>query len=198
MFNNAGIACMGEALDYDWAAWKDIIDTDLLGVVHGIAACYPIMVSQKRGHIVNTASLAALMPTPWAASYTAAKAGVWGLTIALRVEAKAHGVKVSCVCPASVSTPLVDTARFINLDRAKAYAAVPGSRITADECALAILKGMERNQAVIAPSAAKWMSRLYRYAPNLTEKVMVSVSSKLGAVRTEYLKLQPESTGGTR
>jgi short-subunit dehydrogenase len=155
LFNNAGISVLGEVLDYDWEAWRDVIDTDLMGVVHGIAACYPLMVAQGHGHIVNTGSLASLVPTPWAASYTAAKCGVWGLSLALRTEAAPYGVKVSCVCPAAVDTPMVDSARYLHLDKVGALSAVPGARISAETCATAILDGVARNQAVITPSV-RW------------------------------------------
>jgi NAD(P)-dependent dehydrogenase (short-subunit alcohol dehydrogenase family) len=195
MFNNAGISVLGEVIDYDWAAWKDVIDTDLLGVVHGVAACYPLMVAQGSGHIVNTGSLASLVPTPWVTSYSAAKCGVWGLSIALRTEAAAYGVRVSCVCPAAVVTPMVDRARYLNIDKDEAFKAVPGNRITAEACAATILKGVERNDALITPSAAKWMSLAYRVTPDGAEKMMQGVAKKLSGLREEFLKARRGSTG---
>ena len=188
MFNNAGISVMGEVVDYDWAAWQDVIDTDLMGVVHGVAACYPLMVEQRSGHIVNTGSLASLVPTPFVTSYSAAKCGVWGLSIALRTEAARYGVRVSCVCPAAVVTPMVDRARYLNIDKDEAFKAVPGNRITAEACAAAVLKGVDRNEALITPSAAKWMSLAYRVTPDGAEKMMQGVAKKLSELRAEFLK----------
>lgn len=188
MFNNAGISVLGEVVDYDWAAWQDVIDTDLMGVVHGVAACYPLMVQQGFGHIINTGSLASLVPTPWVTSYTAAKCGVWGLSLALRTEAAAHGVRVSCVCPAAVKTPMVDRARYLNIDGVEAFKAVPSNQISPEECAAAILKGVDRNDGLITPSAAKWISLAYRMTPNGAEKMMQGVAKKLTALRAEYLK----------
>ncbi len=189
MFNNAGITQFAEVQDYDWPAWRDIIETDFMGVVHGVAACYPIMVRQGSGHIVNTASLAGLMPTPWGVSYTAAKSAVWGLSLSLRIEAAPLGVKVTVVCPAAVWTPIIERARYINLDRERAVAAIPGSRITAEACAAAILKGVERNKAVITPSAARWLALVQRISPWLVERIMGRVSGKLRAIRAEHLRL---------
>ncbi len=188
MFNNAGVTQFAEVQDYDWDAWKDPIDTDLYGVVHGVAACYPIMVRQRSGHIVNTSSLAGVMPTPWAVSYTAAKCGVWGLSVALRIEAEPLGVKVSCVCPAAVDTPIIDHARYINLDKDRAVAAIPGSRISPAACAEAILRGVERNEAVIVPSAARWMSLAQRMSPSLVERLMGRVARKLSEIRAETIR----------
>ena len=195
MFNIAGVSVLGEVLDYDWAAWQDVLDTNLMGVVHGVAAAYPLMVQQRSGHIVNMGSLASIVPTPWATSYTAAKCGVWGLSLALRVEAAPYGVKVCCVCPAAVKTPMVDRSRFLNVDKARAFEAVPGNRISAEVCAEAILKGMQRDHAVITPSAAKWMSLAYRLTPDGAEKMMASVAQKLSALRAEYLQ---SSNGKTK
>jgi NAD(P)-dependent dehydrogenase (short-subunit alcohol dehydrogenase family) len=188
MFNNAGVSVFGEVLDYDWAAWQDVIDTDLLGVVHGVAACYPLMVKQRSGHIVNTGSLASLVPTPWVTSYSAAKCGVWGLSMALRTEAAAYGVRVSCVCPAAVETPMADRARYLNVDKTEAMKVVPGKRITPEVCAAAILEGIERNEALITPSAAKWMSLAYRVTPQGAEKMMQGIAKKLSALRADFLK----------
>ena len=188
MFNNAGVSVFGEVVDYDWAAWQEVIETDLLGVIHGVAACYPLMVKQRSGHIVNTGSLASLVPTPWVTSYSAAKCGVWGLSMALRTEAAAYGVRVSCACPAAVETPMADRARYLNLDKTEAMKAVPGGRITPEACAAAILGGIERNDALITPSAAKWMSLAYRVTPDGAEKMMQSIAKKLSALRADFLK----------
>jgi NAD(P)-dependent dehydrogenase (short-subunit alcohol dehydrogenase family) len=99
MFNNAGIAIIGEETDVSLDDWRKVVDVNLWGVVHGIRAAYPRMVRQGSGHIVNTASLAGLSPAPFEISYTATKYAVVGLSRALRAEAAAHGVKVSVVCP---------------------------------------------------------------------------------------------------
>ncbi len=71
MFNNAGIAIIGEALDMDLADWYRILDINVRGVVHGVHAVYPIMVDQGFGHIVNTASVAGLAPAPNLTAYAA-------------------------------------------------------------------------------------------------------------------------------
>lgn len=106
-FNNAGIGIGGEVLDHRADDWKYVIDVNLLGVAYGVQAAYPHMVKQGFGHIVNTSSLAGLMPTPQMASYSAAKHGVVGLTRSLRAEARDYGVRVTTLCPGVVRTPIL-------------------------------------------------------------------------------------------
>jgi short-subunit dehydrogenase len=84
------------------------IDADLLSVVHGIAAAYPGMIERGRGHIVNTASLSGLLPSPRLAPYSTTKHAVVGLSVGLRAEVAEHGVRVSVLCPGLIETPLLD------------------------------------------------------------------------------------------
>src|SRR6516164_10920473 len=87
MFNNAGIGIGGPVREYQIEDWHSVLDVNLRGVVNGVQAAYPLMLRQGFGHIVNTASMAGLVPAPWIVSYTAAKHAVVGLSLALRIEA---------------------------------------------------------------------------------------------------------------
>ena len=75
-FNNAGISVAGEIESYTLADWDDVFDVNLRGVAYGIQAAYPIMIAQGFGHIVNTASIAGLIPMAGQGSYTATKFAV--------------------------------------------------------------------------------------------------------------------------
>ncbi|HEY3353590.1 MAG TPA: SDR family oxidoreductase [Polyangia bacterium] len=107
VFNNAGTGVGGEVKDYTLDDWRYIVDVNLMGVIHGVQAAYPRMIAQGFGHIVNTASMAGLLPSPFITSYTATKHAVVGLSQALRIEARAHHVRVSVVCPGAVRTPIL-------------------------------------------------------------------------------------------
>jgi NAD(P)-dependent dehydrogenase (short-subunit alcohol dehydrogenase family) len=107
MFNNAGIGVGGELRDHTIEAWNKVIDVNLRGVVHGVLAAYPLMLRQGFGHIVNTASMQGLMPSPLTGSYSATKHALVGLSKALRVEAAGAGVRVSVLCPGVIRTPLL-------------------------------------------------------------------------------------------
>lgn len=153
IFNNAGIAVLGEELDVTLADWRRVVDVDLFGVVHGIRAAYPRMVRQGFGHIVNTASLAGLTPAAMELSYTAAKYAVVGLSRGLRAEAAAHGVKVSVVCPGFIATPILHNTEMRRpVDRGKLLALMPPP-LPPDRCARAILRGVARNRGIIMVTA---------------------------------------------
>jgi NADP-dependent 3-hydroxy acid dehydrogenase YdfG len=108
LFNNAGIAVGGEATALRVDDWHQAVAVNLLGPVHGAAAAYPRMVRQGFGHVVNTASMAAFVAAPLAAPYGATKAAVVALSRALRLEGKAHGVRVSVLCPGVIRTPILE------------------------------------------------------------------------------------------
>jgi len=112
LFNNAGIGIGGEMREYRLDDWRDVIDVNLMGVVHGVQASYGRMIAQGYGHIVNTASVAGLLPSPFMGSYTTTKHAVVGLSRALRAEAARYGVRVSTLCPGVIRTPILTGGRF--------------------------------------------------------------------------------------
>ncbi len=107
MFNNAGIAIGGEVRVCQIEDWDSVLSVNLHGVVNGVQAAYPVMLSQGYGHIVNTASMAGLLPMPMAVSYATTKHAVVGLSKSLRVEAASYGVRVSVLCPGFIRTPIL-------------------------------------------------------------------------------------------
>lgn len=108
IFNNVGIVIGGSVNLYSIEDWNQIIDVNLRGVINGIQAAYKIMVAQGFGHIINTASMAGLMPGPGNVAYTATKHAVVGLSESLRVEAAQMGVRVSVICPGAIRTPILE------------------------------------------------------------------------------------------
>ncbi len=161
--------------DLTLAHWNRVIDVNLRGVVHGVAAAYPLMISQGRGHIVNTASLAGLIPGPVLTPYAMTKHAVVGLSTSLRAEAAAHGVRVSVVCPGVIDTPLLDKGNPPDLP---AVASLPDGRQMLSQsmgrpyppAALAgdILAGVSRNRAfIVTPRHARLAWAVYRAAPEL-------------------------------
>ncbi len=107
MFNNAGIAMGGRVQDYGIQEWNQIIDVNLRGVVNGVQAAYHVMMKQGFGHIINTASITGLMPTPGQAPYSMTKHAVVGLSLSLRAEAALSGIRVSVLCPGAIRTPIL-------------------------------------------------------------------------------------------
>src|SRR5437763_50829 len=83
LFNNAGIGVGGPVEELALAHWERTIDVNLRGVMHGVRAAYPLMIEQGFGHIVNTASLAGLLPFPFGVPYAMTKHAVVGLSVSL-------------------------------------------------------------------------------------------------------------------
>jgi len=111
-FNNAGIGVGGDVAGYTLADWDDVLDVNVRGVAYGVQAVYPVMRAQRSGHIINTASMAGLLPTGEAGSYTMSKHAVVGLSKVLRIEAREHGVRVSALCPGVIRTPILMAGKY--------------------------------------------------------------------------------------
>ena len=166
MFNNAGIGVGGELHLLSLEHWRAAIEVNLMGVVHGVAAAYPLMVRQGAGHIVNIASLAGLIASPGLGPYATSKGGVVSLTGALRADGEALGVRASVVCPGFVDTAIYENAVGVKIDKKELLDKLGLPLMPAREAALAILRGVERNQGVIVfPWSARWLWRVTRFSP---------------------------------
>ena len=152
LFNNAGIAVAGRMDEMSLDDWYQLFDVNVRGVVHGIHAAYPLMIAQGHGHIVNTASVSGLIPSPGMGAYSATKHAVVGLSRALRVEAAQHGVKVTAVCPGLVQTPIVEHMKISGsgaLEADEIQNLLPLKFYPVDKCGRDILKGVARNKAIL-------------------------------------------------
>lgn len=191
LFNNAGIGAGGQIEKLARSDWERVLSVDLHSVVNGVAAAYPIMVGQQSGHIVNTASLAGLVPSPLLTPYAAAKAGVVGLSVSLRVEAAAQGVKVSVVCPGPVETPLLDAGAGVrNADGTpapnvrKLLTNSLGTPYPADDLAADVLRGVEENRAlIVAPESARQAWEFFRHDPEAMLEAMADQAVRARARR---------------
>jgi NAD(P)-dependent dehydrogenase (short-subunit alcohol dehydrogenase family) len=165
LFNNAGFAVIGEIRETTLEDFDRIFAVNVRGVMNGIAAAYPIMIERGRGHIINTASVAGLIPAPGLAVYAATKHAVVGLSRTMRIEAARYNVRVSAVCPGFIKTGITDNATMRGMEADEATKAVP-FWYSADECARDILRGVSRNDGVIVVARhAKSMYRLDRFVP---------------------------------
>ncbi|WP_312029280.1 SDR family NAD(P)-dependent oxidoreductase [Gordonia paraffinivorans] len=94
-------------VDLDEAGWSYVVDTDLKGVWLGMRAVIPTMVESGKGAILNIASMAALKGLENLAAYSAAKGGVVSLTQQAAMEYSPRGVRVNCICPGTIDTPIL-------------------------------------------------------------------------------------------
>ena len=110
--NNAGVALWGALDAATHRDWQWAIGVNLWGVIHGIEAFLPRMIaSGRRGHVVNTASMAGLVATRGLGIYNTTKYAVVGLSETLVKDLAPHGIGVSVLCPMGVATRILDSGR---------------------------------------------------------------------------------------
>ena len=129
---NAGVALPVQLLtDTTDDQWRRVMGTDLDGVFFTLRAAIPGMVSRKRGAIVTVSSMWGVTGGSCEAPYSAAKAGVIGLTKALAKELGPSGIRVNCVAPGAIETDM--TAFLTPEDRAALADEAPLGRMGAPE-----------------------------------------------------------------
>ncbi len=111
--NNAGMGILGPVTDARYDDWDWGLGVLVGGVVNGIQTVLPRMRAHgEGGHVVNTSSMAGVLPIPGAAIYITAKAAVIGLSEALRSELAGEGIGVSAFCPGPVQTNIREGGRI--------------------------------------------------------------------------------------
>lgn len=109
LFNNAGVFYPNTAIECSEEEWDLTVDICLKGTFLMSKYTLPIMIAQGSGVIINNASGWGLVGGDGAAAYCAAKGGVVLLTKAMAVDHSRQGVRVNCVCPGDVDTPMLVT-----------------------------------------------------------------------------------------
>jgi 2-dehydro-3-deoxy-L-rhamnonate dehydrogenase (NAD+) len=119
LVNNAGITGPNHPLDeYPIDAWRRVIEIDLMGVYYCCRAVVPLMRQRDdgRGRVINIASIAGKEGNPNASAYSAAKAGVIGLTKSLGKELAETGIRVNAVAPAAAKTDIFNQMTEAQID----------------------------------------------------------------------------------
>ncbi|GLU28273.1 SDR family NAD(P)-dependent oxidoreductase [Brucella sp. NBRC 12950] len=122
LVNSAGITGPVKLLvDYDQNEWNKVLAVNLTGTFNCCRAIVPLMAANNYGRIVNIASVAGKEGNPNLAAYSAAKAGVIGLTKSLGKELAKTGIAVNCITPTTAKTPILDglTPEFIEYMRVR-------------------------------------------------------------------------------
>ena len=109
LVSNAGIAVIGPVADLDLAGWNAMIDVNVKGVLHGIAAALPVFRRQGSGHLVTVVSTSGLKVVPTQAVYAGTKNAVRTLLEALRQESTDGVLRTTSISPGYVRTELVDS-----------------------------------------------------------------------------------------
>ena len=131
LVNNAGIAEQKLFTDLTDEAWDRMIDVNLSGTFRTCRAALPEMIRKKQGTIINVSSMWGQVGASCEVAYSAAKAGVIGLTKALAKEVAPSGITVNCIAPGAIRTPMLDC--FTEEDLAALAEETPVGRIGTPE-----------------------------------------------------------------
>jgi NAD(P)-dependent dehydrogenase (short-subunit alcohol dehydrogenase family) len=161
--NNAGVLVLGlthqrSLEDFEW-----VLSVNLWGAIHGVRAFVPRMIERGQGgHVVNTASIAGLVPAPANGVYSASKYAVVGLSECLRLDLAPHGIGVSVLCPGPVKTGILKSERnrpselgSSKLSRDDVLAVISASDaanttfIEPERAARAVLEAVRRNEPYV-------------------------------------------------
>jgi NAD(P)-dependent dehydrogenase (short-subunit alcohol dehydrogenase family) len=170
--NNAGVVVHGSLQTATLRDWQWVVGVNLWGVIHGLLAFLPQMIAQDAGgHVINTASMAGLLPTAGLGVYGTTKFAVVGLSETLARDLRPHGIGVSVVCPLGVATRIREAARnrpaaLRNAPGTVEAPAVPlvGRTLDPDEVAVRTLAAVRAGQlhVITHPEALAPLRRRHR------------------------------------
>lgn len=158
IINNAGVMPLSplDALKVD--EWNRMIDVNVRGVLHGIAAVLSGMQARGRGQVINIASIGAHAVSPTAAVYCATKYAVWAISEGLRLENER--IRVTTICPGVVESELADSITDASArDAMKAFRRIA---ITPDAIARAVAYAVEQpddvdvSEVIVRPTASPY------------------------------------------
>ena len=137
LVNNAGIRRDALMFSMTDEQWDDVLDTNLRGAFSMTHAALPIMLKQRRGAVVNVASVSGLHGVVGQTNYSAAKGGLIAMTRSLAREVARSGIRVNCVAPGLVETDML-TGLDADMKRNMIHEIPMRRAIRADEVAAAI------------------------------------------------------------
>ena len=151
VMNNVGVLAVGLPEDIPLDEWQRIIDSNLMGLIRSNQVFLPVLTAQGHGHIVNTASVAAILAYTYdRLPYTATKAAVYAVSEAMRLYLEPQGVGVSCFAPAGVITNIVEQMRTFGPPRPPRPPKLP--TVAADVCGEIVADGIEANRFLLVTS----------------------------------------------
>lgn len=140
LVNNAGILAFSPLEDTDPALFRRLLDINVMGSFLGLRAVVPAMKKAGSGSIVNLSSSSAVLPHNATGAYAATKFAIRGLTRTAALELGPHGIRVNCVLPGGVNTPMTNPDNVPAEELAARFRFVPQQRGSEpEEIAAAIL-----------------------------------------------------------
>jgi len=157
LFNNAGAGFAGYFDKLTDEDWEKAFALNFYGALYGIRAVLPIMRQQGDGHIVNTISGIAFAPMAYQTMYSATKAALNGLTLALRYELWDEHIRLTSATPGTTITPIWGSAP-----------PPPGAQ-SAEQSAQTILAGVAKNERLVLGDAADESGAKNCFNPDLAD-----------------------------
>lgn len=127
MINCAGCMYFTLMKNVQWDQWENQVNVNVKGTMYGIGSVLPKMLQRRKGHIINITSDAGRKAFPGLAVYSGTKFFVEGVSQALRLETASSGIRVTCIQPGNVETPLLSTST--DVDGLEAYGTPSGAKV---------------------------------------------------------------------
>jgi NADP-dependent 3-hydroxy acid dehydrogenase YdfG len=180
LFNNAGVGDGGKFEEYTLDNWEWMTGINQMGVVYGCHFFIPAMKQQRAGHIINTASLAAITCPPQMSAYNMTKAAVVAISETLFAELMDYNIRVSCILPAFFKTNIIHGARGNEHVKKIMQILVDKSGLEAKDVAHEILiRAGDGELYIVLPAIARRMRWLNRIAPTWFRKFVKKRFDKL-------------------
>ncbi len=168
LINNAGVGMYSAAWQTPITEARELFELNFFAVLELAQLVVPSMRERKHGCIVNVGSIAGKITLPWLTLYSVSKYAVGSLTDGLRMELKRDGIHAMTVCPG-----YVDTGFQKHVIHGQPPGSISGRRrfaISAEQCADAIARGVERNARTVVTPRTGWLLILAaRLMPTLVD-----------------------------
>ncbi len=194
LLNVAGVMVPGRTHEAPLETLERQLDVNAKGLMIGTRLATELMVRQGHGHVVNIASLAALVPVPGIGAYSASKFAVRAYSLVAARELAPLGVAVSVVCPDLVDTPMLDA----QLDHEEAALAFSGPRaLTVDEVARCVVERVlvTREREVWLPRYRGWLARLSEAIPGVADRIQGVLSRQGRRAQLAWLQRRRPAPG---
>ncbi len=154
IFNNAGVAGVGQFEEITHEEWHRVINIDLWSVIYGCQAFVPMMKRQGCGYIVNTASAAGIVSLPQMSNYNVAKAGVISLSESLKTELASDNIGVTVVAPTVFKANLVEDPNLEKHQMGRSFRKqIETTKVTAESIADLAIAAISKNRLYVVPQA---------------------------------------------
>lgn len=180
LINNAGISQRSLCVDTDMATYRRLFEVDVFGQIALTKEALPIMLAQKSGHMIVTASVAGKIGVPQRTGYCAAKHAMMGFFDALRSEVSKDGIKVTTITPGFIRTAIAENALKGDGSNFGKTDANIAAGMDVSECASVIMRGLEKGKQEIAVGKGAEMKALWvkRFFPNMLFKMVARTAQK--------------------